>query len=243
MALRRNPTIGGLASTNRAAKVRQILAGATRRLAVSEQFGQVYRDCGFQCDVLENGSSRLPVVQRPAADGVVSLLHLGGLERHKGAYLIEAALKQLGPSKLHLTLVDLARDAAFKSDTHWGETPVTIIGRQPVDALPELYARSHVLLAPSTCEESFGLVTREALQQGLWVVAGNRGAMGAPVEQGVNGFVVDVADASQLVAVLQQLSTDLGRFTQSPPRKEDLRTADDQSCDLVSLYQSMLGRS
>lgn len=243
MGLRRNPAIGGLASTNRAAWVRQALAGATRRLAVSEQFAQVYRDCGIQCDVIENGSSRLPVVPRPAARGTVNLLHLGGLERHKGAYLIEAALKQQRLGQLHLTLVDLARDAAYKLETQWGETRVSIIGRQPVDALAKLYARNHVLVATSTCEESFGLVTREALQQGLWIVAGNRGAMAAPVEDGVNGFVVDVADATQLAAVLQQIAAEPGRFTQSPPRKQDLRTADDQSRDLVALYRSVLGKT
>lgn len=242
MALHRNPTIDTIASLNRAAKVRNVLSKATRRLAVSEGFAEVYRACGIDCDVIENGASRLASEPREASGTTVNLLHLGGLERHKGLYLVEAALKRAQFSNLHLTVIDLARDAAYSSKALWGATEVTTLGRQPSAALAKLYSRSHVLLAPSTCEESFGLVTREALQQGLWVVAGNRGAMAAPVQEGINGFVVDVVDASALSRVLAEIDSNCSRFQTSPSVGQTLRTVDDQSRELVQLYLEELGQ-
>jgi glycosyltransferase involved in cell wall biosynthesis len=88
--------------------------------------------------------------------------------------------------------------------------------------------------------ESYGLVTREALALGLWVVASDRGAIGQDVVEGENGFVVDVADHRALVACLAQIDADPDRFAKPPARGSVLRPAAAQAQDLHRVYQRIL---
>lgn len=233
--------VTAIASLNRNTWLRSALMGATRRFAVSERFAEMYRSCEIPCEVLENGASRLPMRPRIESEGKLELLHLGGLERHKGAFLIEAALRTARLENLRVTVIDLAREESYQRTTTWGASEVIIRGRQSANALARLYAASHVLVAPSICEESFGLVTREALQHGLWVVAGDRGAIAEPIREGINGYIVDVAGSAQLGSVFALLNAEPHRFKTSPPVTGRLRTADDQSRELVSVYRNILG--
>ena len=50
-----------------------------------------------------------------------------------------------------------------------------------MEKMNEFYASQDVLVAPSIWPESFGLVTREALSAGLWVIASNAGALAEPL--------------------------------------------------------------
>ncbi|MFC3173277.1 glycosyltransferase [Novosphingobium bradum] len=232
------------ASILRSRRLRETLLGAERRLAESPEFGAIYAACGIPCEVVANGISRIAPAPRAAPGERVELCHIGGLEPHKGAYLVEAALRQGNFANLSLSIVDLDQNSAFRLETRWGSTPVTIIGRIPADRLSEFYARMNVLMAPSVWPESFGLVSREALAHGLWVVAGNRGAMGSPVVPGTNGFVVPVEDVSGVAAALAAIDADPGRYQAPPPRPDaPMRTADDQARDLIAIYADLTARS
>ena len=50
-----------------------------------------------------------------------------------------------------------------------------------MDKMPIFYSNHDVLIAPSIWPESFGLVTREALSAGLWVIASDAGALAEPI--------------------------------------------------------------
>jgi glycosyltransferase involved in cell wall biosynthesis len=72
-----------------------------------------------------------------------------------------------------------------------------------------LYTSQDVLIAPSIWPESFGLVTREALAAGLWVIASRAGALAEPIEHAVNGLVVEPGSVEELKAALRQSSQQL----------------------------------
>lgn len=228
-------------SLQRAARLRETLLAADRRLAVSASFGRIYEACGIPCETIENGTSRISTLPRAAGSGRVQLCHIGGLQHHKGAYLIEAALRSNRYDNLHFTVVDLARGTGDTTYSVWGTTPVTVTGKMGTDELARFFAEMNVLLAPSTWPESYGLVTREALAHGLWVVAGDLGAIGDPVRENENGFVVSVDDAGGVAAALAAIDRNPGRF-HSPPADGigAARTADDQSRELVSIYRASL---
>ncbi|MFC3173276.1 HAD-IA family hydrolase [Novosphingobium bradum] len=233
-------TVRASGSALRAQILRTALAGAERRLSVSRSFARTYAEAGFAVEVVENGVSRLaPVPRRPREGGRVQVCHVGGLEPHKGAFLVEAAARAHRFDNLALTIVDLAQGPDYRFHTRWGTTPVTLVGRMAPDELAEFYGAMDVLLAPSTCEESYGLVVREALAHGLWVVTGDRGAMAEPIRHGTNGFVVPVVDADAIAQVMAQIDGDCARFRQPPPAPEAMRSADDQSRELVDIYRSM----
>ena len=100
-----------------------------------------------------------------------------------------------------------------------------------------------VLLAPSIWPESYGLVTREALACGCWVVASDRGAVGACVTEGVNGFRVPVDDPVAFVTTLRAIDADPGRFLASPPSVVGWRTAEAQAEDLTRVYEEVIGNA
>ena len=88
--------------------------------------------------------------------------------------------------------------------------------------------------------ESFGLATREALYFGCWVVASDRGSIGSCVTDGVNGHIIDVSDASDLIRVLTLIDQDPQRYLNSPPASTGFRLATEQGDELASLYKSLI---
>lgn len=236
--------VGADASLLRAERLRSALLGARERFAVSDSFAALYESCGIPCEVIENGSSRIvPAPRIPDAKERVHLCHIGGLEHHKGAYLIEAALRNNRYGNLQFTVVDLGRDTGDETHTVWGNTPVTITGKMSTPQLARFYAQMNVLIAPSTWPESYGLVTREALAHGLWVIASDLGAMADPVVPGVNGFVISVSDTQDLTRSLAEIDANSQTYRRSPASQARLRTADEQSADLVAVYRKLLPRT
>ena len=59
---------------------------------------------------------------------------------------------------------------------------------------------------PQLCEETFSLVTREALQAGLPVIAAKRGALPAVIQDGVNGLLFEPENADDLRRCLERLA-------------------------------------
>ncbi|KQQ32587.1 hypothetical protein ASF58_24265 [Methylobacterium sp. Leaf125] len=238
------PTILSIARRRRLAR---LLDGAERVLCVSDSFAEIYRVAGVR-NVLAvpNGIPALgkTMDRTPNASGRVRLGHIGGRTSHKGATLIEIVLRRNAFHNLELTLVDHAWTEGHSDTELWGETPVTIVGFIAQDKITDVYAGLDVLLAPSIWPESFGLVTREALACGLWVVASDRGAIGSDVVEGVNGFVVDVSSADDLTRVLSKMNANAETYLAGPPvATNEMRTSADQCRDLIACYQGVLSSS
>ena len=226
------------AAPERGGILRTALAGAAHVLAVSEPFAVIYRAAGFDNVVtVANGVSTLPtVVRTPSADGRVRLGYIGGMEPHKGYPLVQAALRGGEYRNLSLLVVDHSKEAGHSHRTTWGTTPVTFVGRMPQSEVSTLYGALDVLLAPSIWPESFGLVTREAVNSGLWVIASDRGAVSECVVDGKNGFVINVDDKNGLAAALARIDADAARYMQAPEYRVDLRKASDQADELARIY-------
>ncbi|MFH6785860.1 glycosyltransferase [Methylobacterium sp. MA0201] len=226
----------------RARTLLRCLKGAARVLTVSEPFGALCRSVGLpQVEVVENGVSRLPEVVRTASpDGRVRLGFIGGLADHKGYGLIRNVLLNERFANLSLLLIDHAMHPSERVTEEWGSVPVTIRGKFPQSSVGGLYAHIDVLLAPSVWPESYGLVTREALASGCWVVASDRGAVGDCVVEGRNGYVVDVADEAGLLAALRLIDENPARHRQAPDHTAPIRTAHRQAEDLAVIYGEVL---
>ena len=65
--------------------------------------------------------------------------------------------------------------------------------------MAEFYSSQDILLAPSIWPESFGLVTREALSAGLFVIASDIGALAEPIlDDNSNGIKIKPGSPDQL---------------------------------------------
>jgi glycosyltransferase involved in cell wall biosynthesis len=218
-----------------------LLSRAQAILCVSRAFADVYRSSGFgEAIAVPNGVSPLVKADRVASEtGRVRLTHIGGRSKFKGYGLIAAAFKQSRFANLDLTVVDETRYGGREYSETWGATPVRIVGKTVSENMHEYYARHDVLLAPSLWPEPFGLVTREALAAGLWVIAGNRGAIGEDVVPGVNGWVIDVSTPRGLLDALSQIDAEPNKYLTSPPPTR-LRTSREQADEIVAIYRRVI---
>ena len=195
-------------------ELEQLLQGAAARIAVSDSFAELHRQAGIEAvTVMENRWQPMPPVsprQRRPADQPLRCCYVGGPCLHKGYHVLQAALLQAQPAApgLELTVLDgsLENDQGYR--LQWGLTAVEVRPGLPMQAMADFYGQHDVLIAPSIWPESYGLVSREALSAGLWVVASDAGAMAEPIRHGQNGHRVPAGDAQALAAVLEQLAAD-----------------------------------
>lgn len=229
----------------RAQVTRRCLEDAAAVVAVSEPFAALHREAGLgMVESLANGLSSLPDVTRlPSPEGRVRLGHIGGASRHKGFALLRAAMESRRYENLELTVRDYALPLCAVGHEMWNTVPVTFLPRVPLDRVGEVYGALDVVVAPSVWPESFGLVTREAAALGLWVVASDRGAIGADVIEGETGHIVDISDHEALADCLSAIDADPGRYRQPPSRRGIFRCAEAQADELANLYARVLGQA
>ena len=227
------------ASGSRRLALRRHLNAAVGVLAVSESFAEIYRRAGIGNVVaVPNGLPELPVLEAVAPQlGYVRLGHLGGITYHKGYFLLKQALKCGHYDKLTLLALDHSMAPGEVRHEIWGATSVRIIGKVPQDQVGWLYGQIDVLCAPSLWPESYGLVTREAMAYGRWVIASNRGAIGEDVIPNKNGFIVDVSDQDDLPRILAEIHARPEKYSKRPIGRPKLRKVQQQVADIVKLYE------
>lgn len=151
------------------------------------------------------------------------LLCAGALIPHKGANLLLEALQELPGEAFEVSLYGssdpywqpyIARlhELATGLSVHFG-------GVYPHDELGSILARHDVLVMPGICEETFSLLTREAMLAGLPVIAARHGALPEAVRDGENGLLFEPGNVVDLRRCL-------ARFLEQPellPRLRDPR--------------------
>jgi glycosyltransferase involved in cell wall biosynthesis/tetratricopeptide (TPR) repeat protein len=232
----------GRPAYDRMMMLRKPLFGANNVLAVSETFADLYQRCGVpNVLAVENGISNFPEPKRTrSADGCVRLAYLGGLHHIKGYRLIKYALLSKKFEHIHISVMDSSLQFGQHRQEIWNGMTVDFFPKVPEDRVVDLYAGTDVLIAPSIWPESYGLVTREASYFGCWVIASNRGSIGACVTEGVNGHIIDVSDASDLIRVLTLVDKNPQRYLSPPPASAGFRLATEQGDELARLYKSLI---
>lgn len=209
-----------VADRQRRQQLESVLARAEARLAESEALAEVYRSGDVRAvAVLDHDWQPLasrharPRSVRPRsvrpANQPLRLCYVGGLGLHKGYAVLQAALlrhrlAETGAGAC-LTVIDASLQPGESYGLEWNGTAVAFRSAVPMALMPSFYAEHDVLLATSLAPESDGLVVREALCAGLWVVASASGALADPVRPGLNGHTVPPGDADALGQVLLQL--------------------------------------
>ena len=172
-------------------KLYQILENAQRRVAVSAAFKRVCEVAGIQ-DVSVQENTFTPMAsgedkkrKSRSENEPIKICHIGGMSLHKGYQLFRQAVQAL-PQGLGLEFTVIDHRLAAASDeytTHWNSYNIRFIAPIAMEEMSQFYSSQDVLVAPSIWPESFGLVTREALSAGLWVIASDSGALAEPLIQ------------------------------------------------------------
>ena len=197
-----------------------ILEKAKRRIAVSLSFKNLCEKAGIKnVEVQENKYTSMHIDNNSLLNSdnmsaeIINLCHIGGMSIHKGYQLLRNAV-HLIPRNLpyQFTVIDHSlSDNSKQYCSDWNGYQVQFIAPVPMQRMPEFYASQDVLVAPSIWPESFGLVSREALSAGLWVIASDAGALAEPLKNSPEpvGSIVIPNDAQDLAKALERVPHDI----------------------------------
>ena len=229
-------------SATRRLRLTSCLRKARAVIAVSETFAKLYQQAGIaRVTAIPNGVPRLPpLIPSEAPSGKLRIAHIGGPAYHKGYFLLQDTLARGQFDAIEVLAVDLTREAGEERFEQWGASRARIIGPVAQDRIGWLYGQFDVLIAPSLWPESFGLVVREALAYGRWVVVSDRGAMAEAVVPGRNGFIIDVSTPDGLAQTLTLLQSDVERYRRPPELAFVARPVAEQVAEVLEVYRSVL---
>ena len=171
------------------------------------------------------------------------VLYIGALVPHKGPHLILQAVRGVSVGGLTVSLYGerAANRSAYaeRLETDATGRPVRFCGPYRHAQLSAILARHDVLVVPSICEETFSLVTREALQAGLPVIAARRGALPEVIQDGVNGLLFEAGNADDLRRCLERLRTDTRLREQLAPASTPMRDPQAYAQDMEAVYEAV----
>ncbi len=173
--------------------------------------------------------------------GRLTVLFIGVLTPHKGAHVLVAAAQGLPVGSIAISLygnrVAAWRAYADQLETDAAGLSIRFCGAYTHDQLSAILAQHDVLVVPSLCEETFSLVTREALQAGLPVIAANHGALPEVIQDGVNGLLFEPENADDLRRCLERLRTDTRLREQLTPASTSIRAPQAYAQDMEAVYE------
>ena len=192
------------------------------------------------------GRQILPENRKDQPPGPLRVLYIGVLLPHKGAHLLLEATRGLPGGSIEVSLYG-SRVAAWQTyvdqlEADATDLPVRFCGTYRHDELSTILARHDVLVVPGICEETFSLVTREALQAGLPVIAARRGALPEVIRDGVNGLLFEAENAADLRRCLERLRTDTRLREQLTPAATPIRDPAAYAQDLEAVYEAVQGK-
>ncbi len=179
--------------------------------------GVVAYPAGDHLAAPEEGAVEELISARESDAGPLRILFVGNLIARKGLHHLIAALSRLPRADWVLDVVgdeevDSAYEAAVRRQVGAAglEGNIRLRGRVSDGELAQRYRAAHLLAVLSY--EGFGIVYLEAMAYGLPVLASVHGGAGEIVDSGVNGFLVEPADADGIAAHLSALAGDRERL-------------------------------
>jgi glycosyltransferase involved in cell wall biosynthesis len=182
---------------------------------------------------------------RPAKDSHLPLriLYVGVLAPHKGAHILLEALKGLPEDAVEASLygVEWSQWQAYIEQLHATakELPVKFCGAYQHEQLATILAQHDVLVMPMIWQETFSLLTREALLAGVPVIAARRGALIEALEDGVNGLFFEPENSADLRRCLLRLLAAPDLLAQLRRAESQVKTVEEYAQDIEAVYSEV----
>jgi len=120
---------------------------------------------------------------------------------------------------------------------------VRLNGTVPEARQAQILAGLHVLLVPSLGLESFGLVVREAMAQGVPVLASRRGALLEAFEEGRGGAFFEPENSRALRECIERLCARPGIVAEWRRELPRVKDRDEHAAEIETIYHEILARS
>jgi len=194
--------------------------------------------------VVPLGVKPVPAEARRRQPGApLRLLYVGFLFPPKGAHVLIEAIRGLPLHAVEVSLYGASspfwQPYADHLRAEAQDLPVHFYGPYAHGQLASILACHDVLIMPMICEETFSLVTREALLAGLPVVAARRGALPEVVQDGVNGLLFEAENAADLRRCLARLIAEHGLVERLCPATPAIKTMEEYAGELEEMYTQL----
>lgn len=136
-------------------------------------------------------------------DGKINILYVGRLEKRKGVKYLMEAYKIVKGQNPNVRLIIAGPGERLKKQykrfaEHNSLKDVVFTGSVPNEELPRYYATADIFCAPSTGNESFGIILLEAMASGKPVIATNIEGYSQVVQDKIQGLLVPPQDSFTL---------------------------------------------
>jgi len=191
------------------------------------------------------GVRAIPRIAKTRVPGApLRILYVGVFLPYKGAHVLVEALKRLPleafEASLYGVTVPTQHSYIEQIRQEVQGLPVRFFTGYPHDQIASILAQHDVLVVPGICEETFSLVTREALSAGLPVVAARRGALPEAVQDEVNGLLFEPENPDDLQRCLNRLIAEPEIVKQLGAYETRVKTLDEYADDVENIYEAML---
>jgi phosphatidylinositol alpha-mannosyltransferase len=182
-------------------------------------------------------------------DGKVNLLFVGRVEPRKGAMYLMRAYDQVKRRNPNTRLIvagrgpDIGNLRRFVHERELGD--VFFAGRVSDEDKARFYKTADIFVAPSTGQESFGIVLLEAMAARRAVVASDIHGYKRVVQRNVTGLLVEPKDPDALAAALERLIADPELRTslgEAGARRASDYDWQHVTADLVRVYEEAIAR-
>ena len=224
----------------------RICVSSAARYFVSQYFGGEYRIIPNGVDVsFYAGARPFPEFR----DGKINILFVGRVESRKGAmYLLRAyaKLKQRFPETRLIFCSAGPQIGQMRRFVHANQLrDVFFAGRVSDIDKARFYKTADIFCAPSTGQESFGIVLLEAMAAGLPVVASDIHGYKRVVQRNVTGLLVEPRDPDAIASALERLicEPDLRRrLAEAGARRAPEFDWSHVAAQLVDVYEEVIQR-
>lgn len=163
--------------------------------------------------VIRNVPEHVPELPQRVKSDRIRLTYAGRLDPVKGISFLLRVLDRLSPDyDFHLTVLGTGPDEESLRAEYGQKSWVTFRGFVPKQQVMSVLAASDLLCMPSLVQESYGLVTAEALQLGTPVIGSDAGGTAELVRPGVTGMLVAAGDEKAWQKALGEIFDDPGRL-------------------------------
>ncbi len=180
-------------------------------------------------------------------DGKVNILFVGRVEPRKGAMYLLRAYAKLKETYPDTRLIVVGRGPELGDLRRFVQrrkiADVFFAGRVSDSDKASFYKTADIYVAPSTGQESFGIVLLEAMAAGCAVIASDIHGYKRVVQRNVSGLLVEPKDPDALTAALERLirDTDLRRaLGAAGARRAPLYDWGHVTADLVQVYEEVI---
>jgi len=182
-------------------------------------------------------------------DGKVNILFVGRVEPRKGAMYLMKAYATIKAKRPDTRLIVVGRGPEigdlrrFVRDQKVAD--VFFAGRVEEADKARFYKTADIFVAPSTGQESFGIVLLEAMAAGCTVVASDIHGYKRVVQRNVSGLLVEPRDPDALAEALERLIADPAlrqRLGDGGARRAPEFDWGHVTREIVNVYESVIAR-